>query len=62
MWGTADANGDNIIESVTFILRIVFAFSVIGFIGWFFTKPLTTEQRSQREMLEKAGLNAGTAL
>jgi len=55
-------NGDAVIDNITFLLRIVFAFSVIGFIGWFFTKPLTTEQRSQRELLEKAGLNAGTAL
>jgi NADH:ubiquinone oxidoreductase subunit H len=55
-------NGEQTLENITFALRLLFAIAVIGFIGWFFAKPLTPEQRSQRELLEKAGLNAGTAL
>jgi NADH-quinone oxidoreductase subunit H len=54
--------GESALENITFFLRLFFAVSVIGFIGWFFAKPLTPEQKSQRELLEKAGLNAGTAL
>ncbi len=46
---------------VTFVLRLLFAFGVLGFIGWFFAKPLTAEQRAQREMLEKSGLQ-GTSV
>src|SRR4029079_7742790 len=55
-------NGEQTLETITFALRLLFAIGIISFIGWFFAKRLTPEQLSQREWLEKAGLNAGTAL
>jgi len=53
---------DATITGATTALRILFAFGIVGGLFWFFNKPLTPDQASRREMLAKAGLNAGTAL
>ena len=54
--------GGEALETVTFWLRALFAFSIVGGLGWYFTKPLTKEQVDQREMLARANLNVGTAI
>jgi hypothetical protein len=41
---------------------LLFGFGVLGFLIWYFKKPLTKEQVEQREMLAKAQLNTGVAL
>jgi hypothetical protein len=54
--------GENNVETIIFWSRFVFAFAIIGGIVWFFAKPLSAEQKSQRELLSKAKLNPGTAV
>ena len=54
--------GEDRLFMITFVLRAGFAIATVGWIIWFFRKPLTTEQQSLREMMAKAGLNAGAAL
>lgn len=55
-------NGEQQMNTLTFALRAIFALGILGWIFWFFAKPLTPEQVEQRELLAKANLNAGTAL
>ncbi|HYG75461.1 MAG TPA: complex I subunit 1 family protein [Planctomycetota bacterium] len=54
--------GEGAMTGITFALRALFAFGFIGWLIWFFAKPLTKEQQEQRELLAKAHLNTGTAL
>ncbi len=54
--------GGETLATLTFWLRLLFAFAVVGAVVWYFTKPLTKEQIDQREMLAKANMNMGAAL
>jgi len=45
--------GEETLTGITFTLRAVFALAVLGFLFWFFSKPLTADQKAQREMLAK---------
>jgi len=50
------------LSGITFWLRLLFSFAILGGLGWFFYKPLTPQQVEQRDMMTKASLNAGTAI
>ena len=54
--------GGETLATLTFWLRLFFAFAVVGAVVWYFKKPLTKEQIDQREMLAKANMNMGAAL
>jgi hypothetical protein len=60
MW--LNAKNPGMIDGVTFWARMFLAFGILGWLIWFFMKPLTPEETAHREMLAKAKLNAGTAL
>ena len=52
--------GEEHLWNITFTLRLFFAVGVLGFIVWFFAKPLTAEQKTAREMIVKSGLQGTT--
>ena len=54
--------GEPAIEYTTFVLRLLFALAFMGWLVWFFMKPLTVHEQEDREMIRKAGLNTGVAI
>ena len=56
----ANRLGEETLTNITFFLRLFFALVVVGGVGWFFMKPLSPEQKAQREMLAKGMM--GTAM
>ncbi|HLX60421.1 MAG TPA: complex I subunit 1 family protein [Planctomycetota bacterium] len=61
MWILAKNYGE-LLGAATFWLRALFAVGILGYLVWYFTKPLTKAQVDQREMLAKSNLNTGIAM
>lgn len=55
----AERFGEAGLSKALFGLRAVFAFGFIAWLVWFFKKPLTAPEQTQREMIAKTGVSAG---
>ncbi|HEY3320718.1 MAG TPA: complex I subunit 1 family protein [Planctomycetota bacterium] len=59
--GLAKKFGEQTIAQATFVLRAVFAVSVLAWLVWYFKKPMTPQEKTQREVIARANLSVSPA-